>query len=84
MRKLDFYSTGLLWRGRRGVAKLYGREVVLTQAPKLSGKSVTMIEYWPEIGMQRIQTSDGPAREMNPFEVAEADDFLRLVTGSER
>jgi hypothetical protein len=84
MRSLDLYSTGLLWRGRRGVAKLHGREVVLTQAPKLSSVFVTMIEYWPEIGMQRVQISNGPAREMNPFEVAEADDFLRQVIGSDR
>jgi hypothetical protein len=76
---LALYSTALLWRGHSGVAKLYGRQVALTQPPALAGLHIKTIDYRPEIGERRLQTCDGQVREMELAEVAAADEFLRRV-----
>lgn len=77
---LSLYSTALVWHSQRGgVAKLHGRQVVLTEAPALPGPRLAMIDYRPEIGERRIQPFDGPARDMTQAEVDAADAFLRAV-----
>ena len=75
---LDLYSTALIWYGQRGgVAKLHGRVVRLTEAPRLRGLRVEGVDYRPEIGEQRIQLHAEGWREMLPSEVAAADEYLR-------
>ena len=74
---LNLYSTALIWDGRRGAAKLHGRQIVLGEAPALLGARVVKIDYRPEIGEGRIQRMDGPTSDMTIPEVAAADEYLR-------
>lgn len=74
---LKLYSTALIWYGRRGVAKLHGRQILLDQAPALPGSDVVMVDYRPEIGVGRIQRIDGLACDMTAHEIAAADEYLR-------
>jgi hypothetical protein len=76
---LNLYSTALIWDGRRGAAKLHGRQIVLGEAPALLGAPVVKIDYRPEIGQVegRIQRMDGPTSDMTIAEVAAVDEYLR-------
>lgn len=80
------YSTRLWWYGGstgRGAAKLHGREVPLRSPPAIGGREVWMIDYVPEIGLQRIQYVGDAPRDMERApvnEIREADIVLRDVT----
>ena len=74
---LGLYSTALVWHSQRGgVAKLHGRQVVLTEAPPILRLRLVMVEYLPEIGQRELQEATGPRRYMTGDEVAAADVFL--------
>ena len=78
----DLYQTALVWHGQRGgIAKLWGRQVPLVDAPPLLGLRLVMVEYYPEIGERELQEATGPRRAMTPAEVAAADELLREVCG---
>ena len=77
---LSLYSTALVWHSQRGgVAKLHGRQVVLTEAPPILRLRLVMVEYLPEIGQRELQEATGPRRYMTGDEVAAADVFLRAL-----
>lgn len=71
------YYTRLWWYGNRGGAKLHGREKSLTSPPIIGGREVVMVDYVPEIGLQRIQYGVEAPRDMLRDEVREADIVLR-------
>jgi hypothetical protein len=75
--------TLLRWAGYRGTASLAGRRVDLEQAPRLSQGTVWEIDYRPGIGVREIQMrSTEPVRDMDQFEVEDAERYLRLVTAA--
>ena len=74
----DLYSTALIFYGPRGgLAKLHGRSMTLTGAPRLSCTRVECIDYRPQIGERRIQLHAEGWRDMTLTEVAAADEWLR-------
>lgn len=76
------YSTRLRWNAGRGVAKLYGRALVLEVAPDLGAGPVEMIDYTPEIRCVEIrQMACDPVREMTRDEIHAADRLLRSLFG---
>lgn len=77
------YMTRLRWDGRRGVAKLHGRCMVLREPPDLALPfTLVAIDYVPEVRICQIMPLAGPWRDMTPDEVAAADDLLwRIVPG---
>lgn len=75
----DLYFTRLWWYGQRGASKLHGRTVWLQTPPIICGKEVVMVDYVPEISLQRIQYPGESPRDMirSPVdEVKSCDEFL--------
>lgn len=74
------FSTRLRWFAGKGVAKLYGRSVELTEAPLLDGVAVHYVDYTPEVSCHEIRARacDG-MREMTAGEIADADRLLRRL-----
>ena len=80
----DLYQSALVWYAQRGgVAKLWGRQVPLVDAPPLLGLRLVAIDYRPEIGERELQEATGPRRAMKPAEVEAADVLLRELCGRE-
>lgn len=76
----DLYQTALIWYAQRGgIAKLWGRQVPLLAAPPLLGLRLAFVDYRPIICLHRIQETTGAPRDMEPHEVAAADEFLRAL-----
>ena len=74
------YSTRLRWANGRGVAKLHGRAVDLTEPPQLVGLAVHAVDYTPEIRCTEIQRrAVDPRDDMTAAEVEEADALLRRL-----
>lgn len=73
------YSTRLWWHGHRGAAKLWGAEVVLTEAPAVIDQVVEGLDYVPEIHLWQIQPRGDRWRDMTPAEVAACDRMLRKL-----
>ena len=79
----DLYPTILRWTGSVGTAKIAGRRVELSEAPRLSDGQTWMIDYRPEIGVREIQMrATEPRRDMLVHEIDDAERFLRLVTAA--
>lgn len=78
------YMTRLRWDGRRGVAKLHGRLVLLQAAPDLGQGPVCAVDYIPEVHLQLIQprACDAPRDWMSWEEIAAADRLLRALTAT--
>lgn len=74
------YFTRLFWDGRRGVAKLHGRTVDLSAAPVMSGPSILMIDYAPEVCCCEILRYGDCRRQMTPDEIRGADALLAELT----
>lgn len=74
------YFTRLFWDGRRGVAKLHGHTVNLSESPALPGALVDLIDYSPEVGCWEILRRGDARREMTPDEISAADWLLRELT----
>ena len=78
----DLYSTRLRWHNGRGLAKLYGRSVVLTAAPVLAGVTVFEVDYAPEICCRQVRRAAYDAtQDMDSLEIADADALLRRLVG---
>ena len=71
------YATRLWWHGRRGAAKLWGREAPLTAPPAVLGNAVDGLDYVPEIALAQIQPRADRWRDTTPQEVAACDRLLR-------
>lgn len=74
------YSTRLFWSGSRGIAKLRGREVFLSDAPRLGGPLVLMVDYAPEVRCAEILRYGEARREMTADEIRAADHLLVEMT----
>lgn len=80
----QLYSERLYWSGTRGLAKKFGREVQLTQAPVLPGLPslrLVFIDYAREAGTAEIQEVGGPQREMTGPETLGAAELLDQLKG---
>lgn len=75
------YFTRLFWDGRRGIAKLHGRCIVLDAAPALPGAPIDLIDYTPEVACAEILRRGECRRSMTVDEVLAADELLRQLTG---
>lgn len=74
------YPTRLRWDGRRGLAKLHGRSVVLYVAPDLGAGPVWAMDYVPSDGIAEVAPRSIDARRaMLPLEIAAADSMLRAL-----
>jgi hypothetical protein len=74
------YSTRLYWGGSRGIAKLRGRELMLSAAPVLAGPSILMIDYAPEVRCAEILRYGEARRDMTADEIRAADHLLAELT----
>lgn len=77
------YSTRLRWTGGRGIAKLRGVEVRLTECPQLfDGIVLDSIDYAPEVRVARYMPRFGGWREFDSHEQVNAcDEFLEKLLG---
>ena len=77
----DYYWTRLRWHAGRGVAKLRGVVVALTEAPDLGRGPVVELDYAPETDCREVRRRHCDARaDMEPDEIAAADRLLRALT----
>lgn len=73
--------TMLRWSGYTGQAKLYGVSVALDKAPNLGSGPVWTMDYRPADGVRVVQPrSIEPPRDMEPHEIAAADNLLKKLT----
>ena len=71
----------LRWTGYSGIAKLHGIAVALTKAPNLGSGPVWTMDYRPDFGVRDVRPrSIDPPRDMEPQEIAAADNLLRELT----
>lgn len=76
------YSTRLRWCNGAGVARMHGRSIPLTEAPRLAGQAVHAVDYTPEVHCIEIQRrACDPRADMTAAEIAEADALLRRLVG---
>lgn len=76
----DLHSTRLRWSAGSGTgaAKLRGVRIELTEPPRLpSVPDLVEIDYIPEFRLGRIRERHGAWRDMEGYEMLEADAFLR-------
>jgi hypothetical protein len=74
------YPVRLYWAAGRGVARVYRREVRLTQPPHLPGLQVDELDYAP-LTVALVMPRHELRRDMTPGEIAQARALLvRLVT----
>lgn len=80
----DLYATRLRWTGGRGIAKLRGHCVTLTEPPELGdmGK-VDSIDYAPEVRVYMVMPRFSGWRDMTAAEIAQCDQLLRQLCGGE-
>lgn len=77
----DLYLTILRWGGFSGVAKLHGISVPLDRAPNLGSGPVWTMDYRPDFGVRDVRPrSIDATRDMEPQEIAAADNLLKLLT----
>jgi hypothetical protein len=73
------HTTRLRWDVSKGVAKLHGVSVALTEAPDLGRGKVLHVDYVPEDAYGVVQYAGQPARNMDDSEKRSADALLRLA-----
>lgn len=75
----DLLPTRLWWEGGRGVARLHGREVVLTAPPQVPGLDVVAIDWAPGEASIVMPRNEG-WRDLHPHEVAAVRALLEHLT----
>lgn len=71
------YTTRLFWDGRRGIAKLHGRAVVLTESPVIGGVRCAYVDYAPESGTWEVLPERGERAQMTAEQIKQCDEYLR-------
>jgi hypothetical protein len=72
------YYSELLWfsfNQHRGIAKLHGHEIKLSEAPVICGHTCEC-EYYPEVGCARIRQERSGWVDMEHDEIVDADRLL--------
>lgn len=77
----DWFSTRVRWYRDRGVAKLHGRRIELTEKPVIPGLTFESIDYTPVEGVRLIRDPMGKERDMEAAEVRLLDAWLRALHG---
>lgn len=77
---LELYWTRLIWDGSRGVAKRAGRQVQLSEAPRIGGAPVQGLDFAPEVQCYQILSTHGGWREMTAPEITECRQLLERLT----
>lgn len=78
----SLYPTRLRWQRPKGIAKLDGVQVALTEPPTLDAARVEAIDYAPGI-VYMVMWPFGGWQEMTSAEIVAADAYLRRVCGAE-
>jgi hypothetical protein len=73
------HTTRLRWDVSKGVAKLHGVSVALTEPPNLGRGPVLHVNYVPEEAHGVVQYAGQPPRNMDADEKRSADALLRLA-----
>lgn len=73
------YTTRLRWDAVKGVAKLHGVSVALTEPPNLGRGPVFRVDYRPEEAYAVVQYPGQPPRNMDADEARSADNLLYLA-----
>ena len=76
----DCYMTRLRWHNGRGAAKLQGVLTPLTEPPDLGRGPVSEVEYVPLNNWVYVRYGSEPKRDMEPDEIAAADQLLKALT----
>lgn len=80
----QLYRIRLFWSGTRGLAKKWGRQIHLTQAPTLPGCAYlrpVFVDYAPEIDVAELQEVGGAQRGMTDAEIMGAEELLDQLRG---
>lgn len=78
----DLYATRLFWNGRSGIAKCDGVTVTLSACPL--GKTISEVDYAPDVRVAQIRESAQGWRDMTKAERDAADDQLTRCAAAAR